>query len=75
MATAARRFQPLQTAVAYVRGSVDELRKVVWPTREQTIQYTLIVVVSVLVVIALTAALDYGLSKLFEQILEWSGSK
>ncbi len=75
MATTVRRFQPVQSVVNYVRGSIDELRKVVWPTREQTVQYTLIVIVSVLVVIAFTAALDFGLSKLFEQVLVWSGSK
>ncbi len=46
-----------------------ELSKVVWPTRAQTIQYTLmVIVISVLVAVILGAA-DLGLLKLFEKLI------
>lgn len=67
-----RLIQPVTSVVEYLRDSVSELQKVTWPTREQTIQYTTIVVVSVLVVIGITSALDYGLTKLVEQLITWS---
>jgi preprotein translocase subunit SecE len=53
----------LQTAkgVAFwtlVKGSRNEIRKVVWPTRQESVQTTLIVVAFVIVVALLLWALD-----------------
>lgn len=46
-----------------------ELSKVVWPTRTETMQYTLLVVViSVLVSVVLGAA-DVALLKIFERLI------
>ena len=46
-----------------------ELSKVVWPTKAQTMQYTLmVIVISVLVALILGAA-DLGLLKLFEKLI------
>ena len=39
-----------------------ELRKVAWPTREETINYSTVVLLTLVVVIALIFALDYGFS-------------
>lgn len=41
-----------------VKGSRTEIRKVVWPTRQETVQTTLIVVVFVIVVALLLWGLD-----------------
>jgi preprotein translocase SecE subunit len=71
--TTAKIGQPFKQFASYLRESVVELRQVAWPTRSQTAQYTLVVTVAVLVVVALTAALDYGLSTLFERIIERRG--
>ena len=68
----ARLTQPFRSVVTYIRTAYEELKKVTWPTRDQATQYTLIVIVSVLVVTGLTAALDYGLPKLLEQLISWS---
>lgn len=65
--------RPFRQFGAYLRESWVELRLVAWPTRSQTIQYTLLVTIAVLVVIAFTATLDYGLSAFFERILERRG--
>jgi preprotein translocase subunit SecE len=37
-------------AVAYSRGAVIEIRKVVWPTRKETINTTMLVMVMVVIV-------------------------
>ena len=48
----------------------NELFKVVWPTRAETIKYTLIVIVFSVVVAFVLGAFDYGLLKAFETILK-----
>ena len=39
-----------------------ELRKVAWPTRAETINYSTVVLITLIIVIALIFALDYGFS-------------
>lgn len=57
-----------KTLWAYVQGSRVEVRKVVWPSRQETLQTTLIVAVFVLIIAllmwGLDAALLFGVSKL-----------
>ena len=43
------------------RQIVAELRKVVWPTRNQLTSYTTVVIFFVVVMIALVTVIDYGL--------------
>ena len=50
--------------VTFYRQVVAELRKVVYPTREQLVTYFFVVLVFVLVMIAIVALLDLGLGKL-----------
>ena len=54
--------------IAYVRESLEELRKVSWPSRAQTMRYSLLIIaISVAVAIffgALDWALQAGLEKL-----------
>ncbi|MFB7383233.1 preprotein translocase subunit SecE [Kitasatospora purpeofusca] len=47
----------------FYRQIIAELRKVVWPTRNQLVSYTTVVVVFVVVVMAFVSGLDYGFSK------------
>ncbi len=49
------------TPVKFVRQSVGELRKVVYPTGQQLINYFVVVLVFVLFVIAYVSLLDLGL--------------
>ena len=46
------------TALKYVRDTQVEVRKVVWPTRQETVQTTLIVIVMVFVVAIMLWAFD-----------------
>ncbi|MFG2903654.1 preprotein translocase subunit SecE [Kitasatospora sp. NPDC048286] len=48
----------------FYRQIIAELRKVVWPTRNELTNYTAVVVTFVVVVMAFVAGLDYGFSKL-----------
>lgn len=45
----------------YFVGSYTEMKKVTWPTREQTINYSILVIALSLGLALFFAALDYGL--------------
>ncbi|MDR3079744.1 MAG: preprotein translocase subunit SecE [Streptomyces sp.] len=51
-----------RTAIFY-RQIIAELRKVVWPSRSQLIQYTTVVVTFVIVMMLLVAGLDWVFAK------------
>lgn len=53
----------------FIKESRDELKKVTWPSRETTIRYTVIVVVSSLVVGMVTGAFDYLLTLALEKLV------
>ncbi|AWY96300.1 preprotein translocase subunit SecE [Propionibacterium freudenreichii] len=50
--------------ITFTKQSVGELKKVVWPTGEQTGQYFVVVLVFVLFIMAVVAGLDFGLTRL-----------
>ena len=52
------------TPVAFVKQSVGELRKVVYPTGQQLGNYFIVVLVFVLFIIAYVSLLDLGIGKL-----------
>ncbi|MDP2624893.1 MAG: preprotein translocase subunit SecE, partial [Candidatus Peregrinibacteria bacterium] len=47
---------------AYFVGSFEELRKVTWPTKEQAIRLTIVVLIFSLIVALALGVLDYGFS-------------
>ena len=64
-ASTTKRDQPVKrertTPIKFVRQSIGELRKVVYPTGPQLINYFVVVLVFVLFVIAYVSLLDLGL--------------
>ena len=48
----------------FYRQVVNELTKVVWPTRNQLTTYTVVVLVFVTFIIAVVSVLDIGLTKI-----------
>jgi preprotein translocase subunit SecE len=56
------------TPVDFVRESVAELKKVVWPTPSQLQQYFVVVLVFVLIMIGIVSALDLGFGTLLLKI-------
>ncbi len=59
------------TPAQFLREVRGELRKVAWPTRAEVVNYSIIVLVAVVILTAYVAVLDYGfgevLLKLFER--------
>ena len=54
----------------YIKGSVEEMKKVTWPTKKETQNYTYLVIGISLVVAAFLGALDYIFSFGFEMLLK-----
>ncbi len=53
----------------YFREIISELRKVVWPTREETRRLTVMVIVVAGAVGILLGVMDYAFTKLMEAIM------
>jgi len=53
----------------YIRHSFSELRKVTWPTRLQTFRLTTAVILFALIFGTIVAIVDFGLDKLFKQVI------
>lgn len=54
----------MPNVVNFTKEVLEELRKVAWPNREQTIRYTILVIVVVLAVGAFLGGLDYLLTSI-----------
>jgi preprotein translocase subunit SecE len=52
------------TPARFVREVVQELRKVVWPTRKELVTYTTVALVFILIMVGIVTSLDYGFTKL-----------
>ncbi len=54
----------------YVKQSFQELSKVTWPTKNQAIRLTVIVLVFCLIAALILAAIDFGFNELFSYLLK-----
>jgi len=54
-----QRTKPLQ----FFKEVMAELRKVAWPTRQEVVAYSIVVLVSVVVIAAIIFAMDYVFTK------------
>ncbi len=54
----------------YIKGSIVEMKKVTWPTKKETQNYTYLVIGISLAVAAFLGALDYIFSFMLEFILK-----
>lgn len=59
----------LAIAPPYIRSSLVELKQVTWPTRPKSRQLTTAVLIFAIVFGTVVAIVDYGLDKLFRNIL------
>ena len=64
----AQAVQPKKRRFTFFVDIVGELRKVVWPTRQETIRLTLIVIGLCVVMGILLGAVDYGFSELVAKV-------
>jgi preprotein translocase subunit SecE len=59
-----RSLNPLAFVWNYLKQVVAELRKVIWPNRNQMVNYTIVVLVFLAFMVALIGGVDLGLAKL-----------
>lgn len=55
-------FKWMNQAISFLKGVKEELNKVVWPSREQTIRYTILVIIVATAVGLFLGGLDYILT-------------
>ena len=56
--------------VVYIRESIEELKKIVWPTRQETVQNTVFVIVISLVVSSFLGGSDYIFNNLLKLLIK-----
>ena len=59
----------MTSPIQFIKEAKAELTKVVWPSRQETIRITLAVIGLSVAVAVFLGAVDFGLTKLFEWIL------
>ncbi|MBD1372382.1 preprotein translocase subunit SecE [Hazenella sp. IB182357] len=52
----------------FFRGSVQELKKVKWPTRKEMVAYTSVVIFTIIILTLFLGVIDLGLSELVKLI-------
>ncbi len=58
------------TPVSFVKEAVDELKKVVWPTRQEVMRLTLVVITVSLIVGLFLGGLDFVFVKIIGTIVK-----
>lgn len=59
----------MNQATKYIKESIEEMKKVTWPTKKETQRYSLLVIGISIAVAIFLGALDYIFNWGFEQIL------
>ena len=57
-------------AVQFIKESKAELKKVVWPTKEDVFSSIKVVIISTVIIAVVLGALDLGFSELFRLIMK-----
>lgn len=63
----------MQHLLTYIRDAVSELRHVRWPTRQQAVRLSVIVILFTLTCTAIFGVIDFGLSTLLKELLTVAG--
>ncbi len=56
--------------IQFIKESKAELKKVVWPTKEDVLSSIKVVIISTIVVAVILGALDLGFSELFRLLMK-----
>ncbi len=60
----------MKRIISYFQEAYGELKKVVWPKRQDVVNHTIIVMASIIVVMAILALIDFGLTKGLQLLIE-----
>ena len=63
---AAQKNKKKKESGRFLQGVTTEMRKVIWPTRKELINYTVMVIVATLIVMAIIAVSDAVFARLFQ---------
>ncbi len=55
--------------IQYIKDSKLELKKVIWPTRKQAVNHTILVISFSLALAAFLGIIDFALTKLLELVI------
>jgi len=61
---------PIPQLIQYLKDSVRELKKVTWPTKKETTNYTILVIMISLSVAVFIGLVDFLLSLSIEQVIK-----
>lgn len=56
--------------ITYLRDTISELKQISWPTREQTLKLTLIVIAVSILVAVYIGALDFSFTTLLAKLVK-----
>ncbi len=73
MAEATTEQSTRSRVITYLEEVRSELRKVVWPKREESINLTVVVLVVMALVMVIISGFDSILNVIFERLLDWAG--
>ncbi len=59
----------MKRIIRYIKSSIDELKRVIWPTRRQAIQLSIIVIIFTVIIAAYLAILDLGFRTALQRLL------
>ncbi len=62
----------MNAITSYINGSIEELRQVRWPTRQQAIRFSGVVIIFVAISALFFGVLDLGLSELIKVLLSFA---
>ncbi len=62
-------IKPINQVVSFVRESRDELKKVAWPEREEIVNFTIIVIVTVVLVSLFLGMIDQILMFIMKRVI------
>lgn len=62
-------MNPLNFLINYFRSAKTELKKITWPSRQETVRYSTLVIVASLIVAVFFATLDFSLGKVVDAAL------
>ncbi len=59
----------LKTTAAYIRGSIEESRKITWPTRKETFRYSALVIIITILTAGFFGGMDYIFAALLKLVI------
>jgi preprotein translocase subunit SecE len=62
--------EKIRAIITYVRESKEELKKVTWPSRDEVTSFTIVVVVTLLVISFFLWAVDSGLMYFIQAVIK-----